>query len=169
MKHLMLTSLSLVPLCAAAGLVLVIFLILVPPILSAMARFQGEVSESEVDFFIGECVLLSRSRCRCKGKYYTLRCLQKYATRSLVLGFPWKVKSKTSLRHHIYYGSGEKLCRCLSLIVKFSMSKQNSTAMQDLPVDRVEQPSQDFGPSTRAVATRTCTSTLWLLCHKPWI
>jgi hypothetical protein len=39
---------------AAAGLVLKIFLILVPPILKAMARFEGKVSLSEVDFSVGE-------------------------------------------------------------------------------------------------------------------
>jgi hypothetical protein len=34
--------------------VLKIFLILVPPILAAMARFEGKCSLSEVDFSIGE-------------------------------------------------------------------------------------------------------------------
>jgi hypothetical protein len=41
-------------LAAAAGLVLKIFLILIPPILKAMARFEGKVSLSEVDFSVGE-------------------------------------------------------------------------------------------------------------------
>jgi hypothetical protein len=34
--------------------VLKIFLILLPPILAAMARFEGKVSLSQVDFSIGE-------------------------------------------------------------------------------------------------------------------
>jgi hypothetical protein len=40
----------------AAGLVLKIFLILIPPILKAMARFEGKVSLSEVDFSVGKWV-----------------------------------------------------------------------------------------------------------------
>lgn len=38
-----------------AGLVLKIFLILIPPVLRVMASFEGKVSESEVDFSVGEC------------------------------------------------------------------------------------------------------------------
>jgi hypothetical protein len=34
--------------------VLKIFLILIPPILAAMARFEGKTSISEVDFAVGE-------------------------------------------------------------------------------------------------------------------
>lgn len=44
--------------CAAARCllpaVLKVFLILVPPILAAMARFEGKISLSEIDFVIGE-------------------------------------------------------------------------------------------------------------------
>jgi hypothetical protein len=42
------------PVCRSTGLVLKIFLILMPPILGVMARFEGEVSLSSVDFSVGE-------------------------------------------------------------------------------------------------------------------
>jgi hypothetical protein len=38
--------------------VLKVFLILIPPILAAMARFEGKISLSEIDFVIGACVSL---------------------------------------------------------------------------------------------------------------
>jgi hypothetical protein len=50
--------------CVCVPTVLKIFLILIPPILAAMARFEGKTSVSEVDFAVGEQVCDSGGQAR---------------------------------------------------------------------------------------------------------
>lgn len=45
-------------LCYYTGLVLKIFLIILPPILALMARFEGKISVSQVDFSVGELIMV---------------------------------------------------------------------------------------------------------------